>query len=133
MVDTVLHFEGDRHYSYRILRTLKNRFGSTDELSIYEMSSLHLKSKILLSQHVSSRFGRRTDCCEHCRAAVITPQRGTFDARSMLLAVLEKRWFHIDNRCFFSWYKINDPALAVIAAVIFLEEIRRQVFLSFVW
>ena len=56
MVDTVLHFEGDRHYSYRILRTLKNRFGSTDELSIYEMSSAGLKpisnpSEILLSQH----------------------------------------------------------------------------------
>ena len=38
MVDTVLQFEGDRHYAYRILRTLKNRYGSTSELGIYEMT-----------------------------------------------------------------------------------------------
>jgi DNA repair protein RadA/Sms len=45
MVDTVLQFEGDRHYAYRILRTLKNRFGSTSELGIYEMSSEGMKEK----------------------------------------------------------------------------------------
>src|SRR5690606_30011661 len=56
MVDTVLQFEGDRHYAYRILRTLKNRFGSTSELGIYEMASSGMRpvtnpSEILLTQH----------------------------------------------------------------------------------
>ena len=56
MVDTVLQFEGDRHYAYRILRTLKNRFGSTSELGIYEMLTGGMRpvsnpSEILLSQH----------------------------------------------------------------------------------
>ncbi|NDC41350.1 MAG: DNA repair protein RadA, partial [Chitinophagia bacterium] len=56
MVDTVLQFEGDRHYAYRILRTLKNRFGSTSELGIYEMVANGMRpvtnpSEILLSQH----------------------------------------------------------------------------------
>src|SRR6185312_3058052 len=56
MVDTVLQFEGDRHYAYRILRTLKNRFGSTSELGIYEMVTKGMRpvsnpSEILLSQH----------------------------------------------------------------------------------
>src|SRR5690606_23208919 len=56
MVDTVLQFEGDRHYAYRILRTLKNRFGSTAELGIYEMRANGMRpvsnpSEILLSQH----------------------------------------------------------------------------------
>ena len=55
MVDTVLQFEGDRHYAYRILRTLKNRFGSTAELGIYEMSSDGMRpvtnpSEILITQ-----------------------------------------------------------------------------------
>ena len=44
MVDTVLQFEGDRHYAYRILRTLKNRFGSTAELGIYEMTDTGMKA-----------------------------------------------------------------------------------------
>src|ERR1700759_4559846 len=56
MVDTVLQFEGDRHYTYRILRTLKNRFGSTAEIGIYEMTGSGMNpvsnpSEILLSQH----------------------------------------------------------------------------------
>ena len=56
MVDTVLQFEGDRHYMYRIVRCVKNRFGSTNELGIYEMSSSGLKevenpSKVLINNH----------------------------------------------------------------------------------
>ena len=55
MVDTVLQFEGDRHYAYRILRTLKNRFGSTSELGIYEMTGAGMRpvnnpSEILITQ-----------------------------------------------------------------------------------
>jgi DNA repair protein RadA/Sms len=147
MVDTVLHFEGDRHYSYRILRTLKNRFGSTDELSIYEMTSNGLTaisnpSEILLSQHeerlsgsaiAASVEGLRPILLETqalVGAAVYgTPQRVTtgFDTRrlSMLLAVLEKRCgFHIGQQDVFlnlaGGIKITDPALdlAVVAAVI---------------
>ena len=47
MVDTVLQFEGDRHYAYRILRTLKNRFGSTSELGIYEMTDTGMKGVLI--------------------------------------------------------------------------------------
>lgn len=59
MVDTVLQFEGDRHYTYRILRTLKNRFGSTAELGIYEMNDTGMRavlnpSELLLTQRTSS-------------------------------------------------------------------------------
>src|SRR4030095_1592371 len=55
MVDTVLQFEGDQHYAYRILRTLKNRFGSTSELGIYEMTGAGMRtvsnpSEILINQ-----------------------------------------------------------------------------------
>ncbi len=59
MVDTVLQFEGDRHYTYRILRTLKNRFGSTAELGIYEMTDEGMQevnnpSEILITQKEES-------------------------------------------------------------------------------
>lgn len=147
MVDTVLHFEGDRHYSYRILRTLKNRFGSTDELSIYEMNATGLNpitnpSEILLSQHEERLSGSAIAATvEGLRPLLLetqalvgtavysTPQRVTtgFDAKrlSMLLAVLEKRCgFHIGNQDIFlnlaGGIKISDPAidLAVIAALI---------------
>ena len=62
MVDTVLQFEGDRHLSYRILRTIKNRFGSTSELGIYEMQGAGLRqvsnpSEILLSQRTETLSG----------------------------------------------------------------------------
>ena len=113
MVDTVLYFEGERNYTYRILRTHKNRFGSTDEIGIYEMAGEGLKvvenpSEILLSQnedHLSGSTvaammeGQRPMLIE-AQALVSTavygnPQRSTtgFDLRrlSMLLAVLEKR------------------------------------------
>lgn len=112
MVDTVLQFEGDKQYSFRILRTLKNRFGSTDELSIYEMDGTGLKpvenpSELLLSQHEERLSGSAVACTiEGLRPILIetqalvgtavygTPQRVAtgFDSRrlSMLLAVLEK-------------------------------------------
>ncbi|WP_416440677.1 DNA repair protein RadA [Phnomibacter sp. MR] len=113
MVDTVLQFEGDRHYTYRILRTLKNRFGSTAELGIYEMTDLGMRavsnpSEILISQkehHLSGSAIAAT--MEGMRPLLIevqalvtqsvygTPQRTVsgFDLRrlQLLLAVLEKR------------------------------------------
>lgn len=113
IVDVVLQFEGEHNYSYRILRTIKNRFGSTDELGIYEMRMDGLRevnnpSEILISQsdgHLSgsaiaaSIEGLRPLLIETqalvSRSVYGTPQRSAtgFDLRrlSMLLAVLEKR------------------------------------------
>ena len=113
MVDTVLQFEGDRHLAYRILRTTKNRFGSTSEIGIYEMSGEGLRevsnpSEVLISQKDSSLSGVTIGATvEGNRALLIevqslvspasfgTPQRtpNGFDHKrlNMLLAVLEKR------------------------------------------
>lgn len=113
MVDTVLYFEGERNYTYRILRTHKNRFGSTDEIGIYEMAGEGLKvvenpSEMLLSQNESDLSGSAVAAMvEGHRPMLIetqalvstavygTPQRSAtgFDMRrlSMILAVLEKR------------------------------------------
>jgi len=113
MVDTVLQFEGDRHLAYRILRTTKNRFGSTSELGIYEMLGTGLRevsnpSEILLSQRENNLSGVAIGAMlEGNRPLLIeiqslvspatygTPQRSStgYDAKrlNMLLAVLEKR------------------------------------------
>jgi len=113
MVDTVLQFEGDRHYAYRILRTLKNRFGSTQELGIYEMNQQGMRavsnpSEILLSHHEEALPGISVACVmEGARPLMIetqalvsqavygTPQRTVsgYDLRrlQLLLAVLDKR------------------------------------------
>jgi len=113
MVDTVLQFEGDRHMTYRILRTTKNRFGSTSELGIYEMQGSGLRevsnpSEILISQRDEQLSGIAIGASlEGNRPLLIeiqslvstatygTPQRSStgFDSKrlNMLLAVLEKR------------------------------------------
>lgn len=115
MVDTVLQFEGDQHYMYRIVRAIKNRFGSTAELAIYEMLSTGLRpvtnpSELLLSDtNLTSDLSGVSIACaiEGVRPLLIetqalvstaaygTPQRSAtgFDMRrlNMLLAVLEKR------------------------------------------
>ena len=113
IVDVVLQFEGDQNYTYRILRTLKNRFGSTDELGIYAMESGGLRevsnpSELLMSQHSETLSGSVIAASlEGMRPLMIetqalvtpsvygTPQRSAtgFDLRrlAMLLAVLEKR------------------------------------------
>lgn len=147
MVDTVLQFEGDRHYGYRILRAMKNRFGSTAELGIYEMTNTGLRevknpSEILLSQRDEEVSGIAiASAIEGMRPMLIeiqalvstavygTPQRSTtgFDSRrlNMLLAVLEKRLgFHLGSKDVFlnitGGIRIDDPAtdLAVIASVL---------------
>lgn len=147
IVDAVLQFEGDRHYTYRILRTLKNRFGSTDELGIYEMQTSGLRevsnpSELLLSQTdeelsgsaiCATMEGMRPMLIE-TQALVSTavygnPQRSAtgFDLRrlSMLLAVLEKRCgFPFGQNDVFlnlaGGIKVDDPAvdLALVAAII---------------
>lgn len=113
IVDTVIQFEGDQHYMYRILRSIKNRFGSTSELGIYEMVQSGLRqvnnpSELLLSERQDGLSGVAiTSAIEGVRpflvetqalvssAAYGTPQRSAtgFDQRrlNMLLAVLEKR------------------------------------------
>lgn len=147
IVDTVLQFEGDQHYMYRILRSIKNRFGSTSELGIFEMRQNGLRevsnpSELLLSQNheglsgvaiASAIEGIRPFLIEvqalTSTAAYGTPQRSAtgFDVRrmNMLLAVLEKRaGFKIAQKDVFlniaGGLKVKDPAidLAVISAVL---------------
>lgn len=147
MVDTVLQFEGDRHYAYRILRTIKNRFGSTSELGIYEMVTTGMRpvsnpSEILLSQHdeplsgiaiASTMEGLRPLMIEiqalASQAVYGTPQRTVsgFDLRrlQLLLAVLEKRGgFHFGAKDVFvniaGGIKVEDPSieLAVVCALL---------------
>lgn len=147
IVDTVLQFEGDQHYMYRILRSIKNRFGSTAELGIYEMRQNGLRevsnpSELLLTQNHEGLSGVSIAAAiEGVRpflietqalvstAAYGTPQRSAtgFDLRrmNMLLAVLEKRaGFKLVQKDVFlniaGGLKVNDPAmdLAVISAVL---------------
>lgn len=147
IVDTVLQFEGDQHYTYRILRTIKNRYGSTAELGIYEMRADGLRqvsnpSELLLNQKEEQLSGSAV-CATlegirpmlvETQALVSTavygnPQRSAngFDMRrlSMLLAVLEKRCgFQFGMNDVFlniaGGLKITDPAidLAVISALV---------------
>ena len=147
IVDTVLQFEGDQQYMYRILRSIKNRFGSTSELGIFEMQQSGLRevsnpSELLLSQNheglsgvaiASTIEGVRPFLIEVqalvSSAAYGTPQRSStgFDLRrlNMLLAVLEKRvGFKLGQKDVFlniaGGIKVNDPAidLAVISAIL---------------
>ncbi|HEV7333984.1 MAG TPA: DNA repair protein RadA [Flavisolibacter sp.] len=147
MVDTVLQFEGDRHYAYRILRTLKNRFGSTAELGIYQMNDNGMNpvlnpSEILLTQKEESLGGIAIAATiEGQRPLLIevqalvtqsvygTPQRTVsgFDTRrlQLLLAVLEKRGgFHFGVKDVFlniaGGLKVEDPSidLAVLVALL---------------
>ena len=147
MVDTVLQFEGDRHYAYRLLRTLKNRFGSTSELGIYEMTDQGMRavtnpSEILITQKEEQLAGVSIAATiEGMRPLLIevqalvtqsvygTPQRTVsgFDLRrlQLLLAVLEKRGgFHFGVKDVFlniaGGLKIEDPSsdLAVLSALL---------------
>ena len=151
MVDVVLQFEGDTNYGFRILRSVKNRFGSTAEIGIFEMQGNGLReisnpSEILLSHQTevlsgvavsATMEGQRPLLIEIqslvSTAAYGTPQRSTtgFDLRrlSMLLAVLEKRGgFRLGNKDVFlnvaGGIRVDDPAadLAVIAAVMSSHE-----------
>lgn len=147
IVDAVLQFEGDNHYMYRILRSIKNRFGSTSELGIYEMCQRGLRevtnpSEMLLSHGDDELSGVAVGITlEGVRAFLIevqalvstaaygTAQRAVtgFDAKrmNMLLAVLEKRvGFKLAQKDVFlniaGGLKVNDPALdlPVICAIL---------------
>ena len=147
IVDTVIQFEGDQHHVYRILRSIKNRFGSTSELGIYEMQQTGLRqvsnpSELLLTQDHEGLSGIAISCAiEGVRpflvetqalvssAAYGTPQRSAtgFDQRrlNMLLAVLEKRvGFKLMQKDVFiniaGGLRVTDLAmdLSIIAAVL---------------
>lgn len=147
MVDVVLQFEGDTKHQYRIVRSIKNRFGSTSEIGIYEMTGSGLEevanpSEFLLSDNTEEHSGIAiASIMEGIRpllvevqalvstAAYGTPQRSAngFDIKrlNMLLAVLEKRFgFKLATKDVFiniaGGLKINDPALdlAIIAAIL---------------
>jgi len=147
IVDVVLQFEGDRNYTYRMLRTIKNRFGSTSELGIYEMQGSGLRavtnpSEILLTQRDEELSGISVaSMMEGIRPLMIetqalvtpafygTPQRSAtgFDGKrlNMLLAVLEKRsGFRFGTKDVFlniaGGLRVEDPAidLAIITALI---------------
>ncbi|NAS31214.1 DNA repair protein RadA [Flavobacteriaceae bacterium R38] len=151
MVDTVLQFEGDRNHIYRILRSLKNRFGSTSELGIYEMQGSGLRevtnpSEILISKNDEELSGTAIAATlEGMRPLMIeiqalvstavygTPQRSTtgYNAKrlNMLLAVLEKRaGFRLGAKDVFlnitGGISVDDPAidLAVVAAILSSNE-----------
>ncbi|WP_293875276.1 DNA repair protein RadA [Flavobacterium sp.] len=151
MVDTVLQFEGDRNHVYRILRSLKNRFGSTAELGIYEMQGSGLRevsnpSEILLSHREEQLSGTAiASTLEGMRPLMIeiqalvstavygTPQRSTtgYNAKrlNMILAVLEKRaGFRLGTKDVFlnvtGGISVDDPAidLAVVAAILSSNE-----------
>lgn len=147
IVDTVLQFEGDQHYLYRILRTIKNRFGSTSELGIYEMTGKGLRqvsnpSELLISEKEETLSGIAIGTSmEGLRPMLIetqalvthsvygTPQRTVngFDLRrlQLLLAVLEKRGgFQFGTKDVFlniaGGLRVEDPSidLAIISALL---------------
>lgn len=147
IVDTVLQFEGDRNYTYRILRTLKNRFGSASELGIYEMRGEGMRpvlnpSEMLITSREEPVSGVAiATTMEGMRALLVevqalvtpsvfgTPQRSSngFDSKrlNMILAVLEKRCgFYFGTKDVFlniaGGIRVDDPAtdLAVVAALL---------------
>lgn len=147
IVDTVLQFEGDRHHTYRLLRTIKNRFGSTAEIGIYEMMATGLRqvenpSELLITGSeeplsgvsiAANMEGMRPLLIETqalvSKAVYGNPQRSTtgFDSRRlhMLIAVLEKRCgFQLGDKDVFiniaGGLKVEDPAidLAIVAALL---------------
>ena len=151
MVDTVLQFEGDRNHLFRLVRSIKNRFGSTNELGIYEMQGNGLRqvsnpSEILISTHDQHLSGIAIGAItEGLRPMLIeaqalvstavygTPQRSAtgYDLRrlNMLLAVLEKRCgFRLGTQDVFlnmaGGIKVDDPSidLAVVCAILSSSE-----------
>ncbi len=147
MVDTVLYFEGDRHYTYRVLRAVKNRFGSTNEIGIFEMRQKGLEEVMNASQAFISERPKKTPgsvvipCMEGSRPILIelqalvssatfgNPSRMTtgIDHKrvSLLLAVLEKKLgFHIQGQDVYiniaGGFQVDEPAidLGLVAAIV---------------
>ena len=151
MVDTVLQFEGDRHYSYRVLRSVKNRFGSTNEIGIFEMYDGGLRevanpSEVFLSERKSDTSGSTVVASmEGTRPLLVevqalvaptsygVPQRTStgFDSKrlQMLLAVLEKRaGLHIGQYDVFvnvvGGVRVDEPAVDLGMALSIVSSLR---------
>lgn len=157
MVDTVLLFEGERHLNYRVLRTVKNRFGSSSEMGIYEMQGEGLRpvlnpSDLFLGHRNSGLSGVAIGCLQEGNRSLLieiqslvsptgyaTPQRSAtgFDNRrlSMLLAVLEKRGgFRFHNQDVFlnvaGGLRVDDPALDLAACISLIASLEGRVIPS---
>ena len=153
IVDTVLYFEGDRHYAYRLLRSRKNRFGSTDEIGIYEMAESGLRQvpnpSDVLSGHRDEAYsgnaigvvgeGSRTFLLEVqalvARAVYGTPQRSAtgYDSKRMnlLLAVLEKKCqlpmgYNDVFLNIAGGIKVDDPSIDLALAVAIISSLENK-------
>ena len=153
MVDTVLYFEGDRHASYRILRGVKNRFGSTDEIGVFEMRSEGLKevpnpSEFMLNGRAENSSGSVISCSMEgtrpvmleiqalvCNSNFGIPRRQTtgmdFNRVNLLMAVVEKRGgLQIGNQDAYvniaGGIKVSEPALDLAAVMALISSFRNK-------
>ncbi|MCR4728003.1 MAG: DNA repair protein RadA [Lachnospiraceae bacterium] len=153
MVDTVLYFEGDRHASYRILRGVKNRFGSTDEIGVFEMRSEGLKevpnpSEFMLNGRAENSGGSVISCSMEgtrpvmleiqalvCNSNFGIPRRQTtgmdFNRVNLLMAVVEKRGgLQIGNQDAYvniaGGIKVSEPALDLAAVMALISSYRNK-------
>lgn len=153
MVDTVLYFEGDRHASYRILRGVKNRFGSTDEIGVFEMRAEGLKevlnpSEFMLSGRAGDASGSVITCSMEgtrpvmieiqalvCRSNFGIPRRQTtgmdYNRVNLLMAVIEKRaGLNIGDHDAYvniaGGLKINEPSLDLATVMAIVSSFRNK-------
>ncbi|MBP5660007.1 MAG: DNA repair protein RadA [Lachnospiraceae bacterium] len=153
MVDTVLYFEGDRHASYRILRGVKNRFGSTDEIGVFEMRAEGLAevlnpSEFMLSGRAGDASGSVITCSMEgtrpvmieiqalvCRSNFGIPRRQTtgmdFNRVNLLMAVIEKRaGLNIGDHDAYvniaGGLKINEPSLDLATVMAIVSSFRNK-------
>ena len=154
MVDTVLYFEGDRHASYRILRAVKNRFGSTDEIGVFEMQQDGLRevlnpSEYMLEGKPEEASGSVVACSVEgtrpilvevqalvCRSNFGMPRRTAagcdYNRVNLLMAVLEKRLgFHLSEYDAYvniaGGMKMNEPAIDLGIALAIVSSMKDQV------
>lgn len=154
MVDTVLYFEGDRHASYRILRAVKNRFGSTDEIGVFEMQQDGLRevlnpSEYMLEGKPEEASGSVVACSVEgtrpilvevqalvCRSNFGMPRRTAagcdYNRVNLLMAVLEKRLgFHLSEYDAYvniaGGMKMNEPAIDLGIALAMVSSMKNQV------
>lgn len=151
IVDTVLYFEGERNYSYRMLRGVKNRFGSTNEIGVFEMTGIGLKevlnpSLMMISGRPKNTSGTCVACVMEgsrpmlaevqglvCTTGFGTPRRMStgfdYNRMSMLLAVLEKRAGYIFNNMdayvnVVGGLKLDEPAADLTVAMALVSSLR---------
>lgn len=151
IVDAVLYFEGDRNFSYRILRTIKNRYGSTNEIGVFDMTDMGLKevenpSEMLLSERAKNTSGSCVACLMEgsrpilaevqslvCTTGFGTPRRMAngidYNRMAMLIAIIEKRaGFYLGNMdCYINvigGLKIDEPASDLSVALAIISSIK---------